>query len=132
VENPEEAYRVIAGALPPMVAAVMTPAEFEPIRRWLQQLPEPPPSPRLNGDEWLAGLGVFMLVVVATLPVLLPFLVIHGPIRALRISNGIAIALLFLTGYVYGYHARLRPLRSGLIMVVIGIAMVGLTIALGG
>jgi hypothetical protein len=132
VENPEEVYRVIADALPPMVASVMTPAEFEPIRRRLQQLPEPPPSPRLKRDEWLAGLGVCMLVVVATLPVVLPFLVIHDPIRSLRISNGIAIALLFLTGYVYGYDIRHRPLRSGLIMVVIGVAMVGLTIALGG
>jgi len=38
---------------------------------------------------------VFLLVVVATLPVVLPFLFVHDPKHALRISNGIAILLLF-------------------------------------
>jgi len=37
-----------------------------------------------------------------------------------------------LTGYVYGYHTGYRPLKSGLIVIVIGVAMVGMTIALGG
>ena len=132
-ENPEEAYRVIADALPPVLASVTTPAELEAMRRKLQQLPEPAQGPHLTKDELLAGLGVFLLVVVATLPVVLPFLFVHDhPTRALRISNGIAILLLFLTGYVYGYHTGHRPLRSALIMIVIGAAMVAITIALGG
>ena len=132
-ENPEEAYRVIADALPPVLASVTTPAEFEAMRRKLQQLPPPPQRPHLTRDEWLAGLGVFLLVVLATFPVVLPFLFDHDPARALRISNGIAVLLLFFTGYAYGhYTGGLRPLRSGLIMIVIGAAMVGITIALGG
>jgi hypothetical protein len=131
-KNPEEAYRVIAEALPPLLASVTTSAELEAIRQKLQQLPEPAQRPHLTKDEWLAGLGVFLLVVVATLPVVLPFLFVYDPTRALRISNSIAILLLFLIGYVYGYHTGHRPLRSGLIMIVIGAAMVGMTIALGG
>jgi hypothetical protein len=131
-KSPFEAHRVIADALPPVLAAVTTPTEFEEFRRRLQQLPEPPQRPHLTKDEWLAGVGVFLLVVVATLPVVLPFLLVHDPRRALRISNGIALLLLFLTGYLYGYHTGYRPLMSGLIMIVIGGAMVGMTIALGG
>ena len=131
-EDPDQAYRVIADALPPILASVTTPGEFESMRRKLRQLPEPPRHPHITKDEWLAGLGVFLLVVVATLPVVLPFLFVHDPTRALRISNGIAILLLFLTGYIYGHHTGYRPLRSGLLLIVIGIAMVGTTIALGG
>jgi hypothetical protein len=131
-ENREEAYRAIADYLPPVIASATTPTEFEVIRRRLQELPEQPLRPHLTRDEWLAGLGVFLLVVISTLPVILPFLLIHNPTRALRISNGIAILLLFVTGYLYGYHTGHRPLRSGLVMVVIGVAMVGMTIALGG
>lgn len=131
-ENPGKAYRVIADALPPVLASVTTPAELETIRQRLQQLPEPPRRPQLTKDEWLAGLGVFLLVVVSTFPVVLPFLFVGDPSRALRMSNAIAILLIFLTGYVYGYHTGHRPLRSGLVMTVIGTAMVGLTIALGG
>ena len=131
-KSPLEAHCVIADALPPVLAAVTTPTELEEFRRRLQQLPEPPQRPQLTKDEWLAGVGVFLLVVVATLPVVLPFLLVRDPKRALRISNGIAILLLFLTGYLYGYHTGYRPLRSGLIMVVFGAAMVAMTIALGG
>lgn len=131
-ENPSEAYRVIADALPPVLASVTTPAEFEAMRRKLQLLPEPPNHPGLSKDEWLGGLSVFLWVVVQTLPVLLPFLIVHNPIHALRISNGIALLLLFWTGYRYGYHTGYRPLTSGLIVTVIGAAMVGMTIALGG
>ena len=131
-KSPEKAYRVIAEALPPVIASVMTHVEFEAIRQKLQQSPEPPSQPKLTRDEWLGGVGVFLLVVVATFPVVLPFVFVHDPTRAIRISNGIAILLLFLTGYVYGYHTGHRPLRSGLIMTIIGGAMVGVTIALGG
>src|SRR3974390_1898347 len=128
--NPEQAYRAIADVLPPLISSTMTAAEFEAIRRRLQQSPDAPQHPQLTKQEWLGGLGVFLLVVVATLPVVLPFLFIHDPTRALRVSNGIAVLLLFLTGYVYGYHTGHRPLRSGLIMTVIGAAMVGSAIAL--
>jgi hypothetical protein len=86
-ESPEDAYRVIAEALPPLIASVMTPAEFEAIRRKLQQSPEPPLRPQLTKDEWLGGLGVFLLVVVATFPVVLPFVFVHDPTRAIRISK---------------------------------------------
>src|ERR1051325_7322354 len=42
--DPEKAQRLIAGALPPLVASVMQPAELESIRVRLNQLPEPPPT----------------------------------------------------------------------------------------
>ena len=40
--DPQRAHRLIADALPPMIAAVLKPAEFEEIRTRLTQLPEPP------------------------------------------------------------------------------------------
>ena len=51
---------------------------------------------------------------------------------ALRVSNGIAIAMLFLTGYSLGRHAGYHPWGVGLSMVGIGLLLVGITIALGG
>ncbi len=63
---------------------------------------------------------------------MIPFLVMHDAIRALRISNAIAIGLLFYGGYEYAKYSGFRPWRTGLIMVAIGVALVALTIALGG
>ena len=77
-------------------------------------------------------MGVFLLVFLATFPVVLPFLLIRRPGLALRISNLAAVILLFLTGYAYGKYSGYRPLRIGSWMVLVGLGMVGLTIALGG
>ncbi len=53
-----------------------------------------------------------------------------GP--AMRVSNAIAVALLFLTGYAYGRIAGRSPVWAGIAMVVLGSVLVGLTMALGG
>ena len=127
-----KAHRIIADAMPPLLASVVSPAQFEEMRLKLKQLPEPTERPRLTKDNWLAGVGVFLLVFTATLPVVLPFAVLSAPTRALRISNAIAILMLFIAGYALGRFAGHRPWRMALAMVVVGVAMVGLTIALGG
>jgi len=128
----EEAYRVIAGALPPLVASVFQPAELERVRLHLNRLPEPPAHPRLLGRDWWGALGVFLLVFLVTLPVVLPFVFAREPMRALRFSNGIAIGMMFLTGYAFGRSAGYHPWAMGVAMVGVGCALVGLTIALGG
>jgi hypothetical protein len=129
---PEQAHRVIADALPPVVAAALGPAEYESVRRKLVQLPEPPSRPRLEKAEWLGGLAVFLWVFVTTFPVSIPFIFMHSVERAMRFSNGIAVALLFLTGYAFGRIVGYHPWLSGAAMVVLGTALVGATIALGG
>jgi VIT1/CCC1 family predicted Fe2+/Mn2+ transporter len=72
------------------------------------------------------------LVFLSTLPPILPFLFLTDIQLALRISNAIAIAMLFGCGYAFAQHTGLGPWRSGLVMVAIGCAMVGIAIALGG
>jgi site-specific recombinase XerD len=51
---------------------------------------------------------------------------------ALRISNAIAIGMLFMTGWVFGRITGRRPWVMGLAMVALGAVLVGLTMALGG
>jgi hypothetical protein len=131
VSDPSRAHRIIADSMPPLLASVTTPAEFEVMRLRLNQLPDPG-RPGLTRTDWLAALGVFLLVLGATLPVCLPFVFVADPTRALRTSNGIAIVLLFMTGYVFGRYAGYHPWRLGLGTVFVGSAMVGLAIALGG
>jgi len=126
------AHCIIAAELPPLLASVLPEAEFEVMRRKLTQLPEPPAHPGLDKDDWLAAAGVFLLVFLSTFPVAVPFIFVHQARLALRISNAVAIAMLFLCGYAFGLYSGFRPVRVGLVMVGVGIALVGLTIALGG
>jgi len=132
VSDPTLAHRVIANALPPRLASLLSPAELEGMRQKLNELPEPPARPRLSRNNWLGALGVFLIVFVTTLPVLLPFTFVDDPRLALRTSNAIAVVLLFLTGYRVGQYAGYRPREMGLVMVILGGALVGITISLGG
>jgi len=132
LSDPSAAHRVIADALPPRVASVLSPAEFEVIRQKLNQLPEPPVRPGLGRDHWLGALGVFLIVFVSTLPVVLPFIFVSDPRLALRTSNAVAVVLLFLVGYRFGQNAGHRPWAMGFAIVILGSAMVGITISLGG
>ena len=129
---PEAAHRVIADALPPMVAATLGPAEYESMRQKLLRLPEPPSRPRLRKEEWRGAFGVFLLVFLTTFPVAIPFIIMDEVGRAMRVSNAIAIVLLFLTGYAFGRIAEYRPWLTGLAMVVLGSALAAITMALGG
>jgi len=130
--TPENAHRVIAGVLPPSVVSALQPPEFEKIRLHLNQLPEPPARPRLHSRDWRGAVGVFLLVFLSTFPVVLPFIFMHDAMRALRFSNAIAVAMLFLTGYAFGRCASHRPLVMGVSMVALGSMLVAITIALGG
>jgi hypothetical protein len=129
--DPERAQRLIGDALP-LVGSVLEPAELEAMRLRLKQLPEPPRRARLGKDDWRGALGVFLLVFLSTFPVVIPFIVMSDAVRALRVSNAIAVVLLFLAGYTFGRLTGRRPVWVGGAMVVLGSILVGITIALGG
>jgi hypothetical protein len=130
--DPQKAQRLVAGALPPLVASVIQPGELESIRQRLQQLPEPPPVARLSKTDWLGALAVFLVVFLSTFPVALPFIFLDHATRAMRLSNAIAIGMLFIAGMAYGRAVGRSPWGFGISMVILGGVLVALTIALGG
>jgi VIT1/CCC1 family predicted Fe2+/Mn2+ transporter len=86
----------------------------------------------LTLDDWMTGFAVFLLVSVTALPAALPFLLIEEPHRALRASNGLLVALLFLIGWLWGRHIRVSALLSALTLTGIGVGLVAIAIRLGG
>ncbi|HET9538596.1 MAG TPA: VIT1/CCC1 transporter family protein [Mesorhizobium sp.] len=130
--DPDAGRRTLADALPAPLVSVLSRDELESLRQRLTKLPESPKRPGLTKDEWLGALGICVLVVLSTIPVIIPFLFIDELRPALRVSNAIAIAMLFMCGYVFARTAGLRPWPTGLVMVAIGAVMVGIAIVLGG
>jgi len=122
--HPAHARQVIHDALPARVAEALDPTAVERIHTYLQKLP-PPGRLRLTAENWRGSLGVFLLVFLSTFPVALPFLFLPQAATALRVSNAIAILMLFGAGHMLGAYAGLNRFLTGL-------AMVAITIALGG
>lgn len=132
IEDPERGLLILSSALPPLIASVMEPAELESIRQRLRALPEPPQQVRLTRKDLLGAAAVFLLVFLSTFPVAVPFLLVNDARSALRISNAVAIGMLFLGGYAYAHHAGMRRWLLGIGMVLLGSLLVAMTIALGG
>lgn len=127
----DAAQQVVADALPPLLASTVEPEQLEAMRLKLGQLPEPE-RPQLTKRDWLGALGICLLSFLSTFPIVIPFLFIGDARLALRVSNAVAIAMLFLCGFVFGRCAGLRPIMMGIVMVALGGTLVGVAIALGG
>jgi len=125
-------HQLLIDALPPAVAAVLSPMEVERMRRRLARLPEPSAVVSLNRDDFVGAGRVFLLVFLSTFPVVIPFFVIREVSLALRASNIVAIVMMFATGWSLGRYTGRSGTRTGLGMVALGLALVAITMALGG
>ncbi len=122
----------ISDAAPPILAQNLSTGEIGRLRAAFAAMPEAPARAHLDAHDWRGALGVFLLVFVSTFPVVLPFFFATDAMLALRISNVIAVAMMFATGYAFGRLAGYRPVLTGGVMVVLGAVLVAMTIALGG
>jgi hypothetical protein len=128
----KKGQQIIAEALPPLLASVLQPPELEALRQRLKALPEPPDHARLQRDDLRGAVGVCLLVFLSTFPVVLPFIIMQNTRLALRLSNAIAIVMLFIAGYAFGRIGGRHPWLRGIFMVVVGLILVAITVALGG
>jgi VIT1/CCC1 family predicted Fe2+/Mn2+ transporter len=130
--DPQDAHAGIAEALPGHLGEGVGPEGLEDIRRRLVALPEPPSRVRLGKDDYIGALGVFLLVVLSTFPVVVPFMFMSEMTRAMRTSNAVALVMLFAGGYELGRYAGGVAWKAGLAMAAIGAVLVSIIMALGG
>jgi VIT1/CCC1 family predicted Fe2+/Mn2+ transporter len=123
---------LIAEALPPRLAAVAGPEELESLRRRLVEYSSMPVPPRLGWDDFRGAVGVFLLVVLSTFPLVVPFLLLEQTALAVRLSNLVGLGVLFIAGWVLAKYAGAKPWQGGLAMAVTGAVLITAIIALGG
>ena len=86
----------------------------------------------LRREDFYGAIACFWLVFVACFPAAVPFFIFSQPHFALRVSNFLLIALLFLVGQKWARYAGVNRLLAGSVMVAIGLTLVGVAILLGG
>jgi len=91
-----------------------------------------PVSMTFRRNEWMPALAIFVLVAATAVPAVLPFIVVRDTQLALRLSNGLMVALLFVVGFRWARYIDLNPWLAGLTLTTLGVLLVGLAIALGG
>ena len=135
--TPDEgaAAALVAGSLDPTLADISSPEERRRLYRDIVQVVRRLPAEkiRVTRDDLWGALASFWLVVLSTIPAAIPFLVFRNEPRfALRVSNGLLIALIFLVGFRWARHTGGSGWRIGLALSLVGMALVAIAIALGG
>jgi hypothetical protein len=122
----------IAEALPPVIVSAIGTEGLDQIRKKLIDLPRAPHYVRVTMDDIKTALGIFLLVFISTFPVVIPFIFIGDTQIALRVSNLIAIFMMFLCGWSVAKYVGFNKWKMSIAMILIGVVLVAITIALGG
>ncbi|HEY6978321.1 MAG TPA: VIT1/CCC1 transporter family protein, partial [Chitinophagaceae bacterium] len=130
--RPEKARAFIADALPPIISSVLETESLEHIRKALLKIPESNLRVHITMKDVKIAVGIFLLVFFSTFPVALPFAFIQNVQLALRISNLVAIVLMFICGWFLAKYGGYNRWLMGFTMTLLGILLVAVTIALGG
>lgn len=88
--------------------------------------------PSIHRDDIIGGIAVGLIIMVATLPVVLPFVFISDVDVAVHVSSLVTLVLQFVVGYWWGRTVGANPWRVGAGVTCVGLTLVLITIALGG
>jgi hypothetical protein len=128
------ARSLVAGELDDLLLNVTSAAERESLYAHVAANLKSAPSKVgivTTSDLWGAAAS-FCLVALASLPAAIPFLMIDEAHLALRVSNAILLATLFVTGYWWARYTLGKPWLVGFAFLIGGTVLVLVAIALGG
>jgi VIT1/CCC1 family predicted Fe2+/Mn2+ transporter len=133
--TPEAGAELIAGELDERLERLSEPEErrqlYAGIYRKVRGLELRPV--RLQADDVYGGIAIFLVALISTLPVIVPLIFVRNdPFLALRISNLVAIGMLFALGWRWARYVGTRPLITGGALALLGVLMVLVAIPLGG
>lgn len=131
----DEAIGLIAAELDGRLAPLASPDErralYERISERARGMPLTPIS--LEREDLYGALATVLVAIVVTLPAVAPFIFLaDAPLLALRVSNGVAILMLFLIGWRWAREVGARPVITGAALALLGVLMVVVAIPLGG
>ena len=90
------------------------------------------PKTKLKWADMLGALVVFVLVVLTTIPAVIPFLLISDLQMALRVSNSLLVVMLFYVGFRWAGETNTNRWIAGVIVTLVGVAMSIVAEVLGG
>lgn len=131
-KNPDNAKKIISDEMSPLVGPFMKTDDLENIRQELLRVPMQPQKLSLHPENLFTTVAIFIYVFLSTFPVVIPFLFIKEPAKALRVSNAVAIIIMFICGWLLGRYSGRKPWFTGFMMSLIGIILVTIAISLGG
>jgi VIT1/CCC1 family predicted Fe2+/Mn2+ transporter len=135
VQNPsqtDEAKSYISEELPSVIVSAIGAEGLEQLRNKLTGIPNTSVDVRLKLLDVKEAIAIFFLIFISTFPVVIPFVVIDDTQIALRVSNLVAIVMMFFCGWQVARYVGYNKWKMSITVTLIGIMLVAVTIALGG
>lgn len=129
-----EANEHVARALDDRLGPLTRDEDRTQVHRWvLERIRSEAPAPaRLAWADVLGATAVALIVIVATLPILVPFLFVDDATLAVRLSHGVAVLELALLGAWWARLVGASVWRISLALTILGLALAAITVLLGG
>lgn len=133
-QSEDDAVTVLADELDDSLLEALTQEERDKLYRALFRRfhTKPLRENSIRRDDIYGAIAVFLLAVFATLPVALPFLISRDPFVAIRLSNIIAISILFFVGFRWAKYIYANPWLVGSALAIFGFVIVLIAIPMGG
>jgi VIT1/CCC1 family predicted Fe2+/Mn2+ transporter len=133
-DSQDEARELVADELDELLTRVTAEGQRRSLYDTIVQRMRSDPLPlnRLRKEDIFGGIAAGLLVFACSFPAALPFFFIDDPRLALRVSNILLLGLLFYVGYRFARDTMARPWLTGAVFLLVGVVLVGATIALGG
>jgi len=128
----ETSRNLLRDELPPLISSILEPDEIDKLNHRLIKVDILPLKREKKFSDFRAAFLIFLLVFTCTFPVALPFIFLTNTALALRISNGIALLIIFFGGISVGKYSGFHPSWTGTALMILGIILVAITMALGG
>jgi VIT1/CCC1 family predicted Fe2+/Mn2+ transporter len=132
--SPAEAREIAADILSFALDSIAEPARREQAVTWfLEGSARMALKPtRAAREDFLTALACFLVVFLSTLPVAVPFMLLANKVLALRLSNVLALGMLFGIGWQWAKLVEASRWWTGFLMLLLGAILVAVTVALGG
>lgn len=130
--NMEDSRKLVRNEIPPLLSSLLHDTEIDELATRITKLPRADSPYLLTPHDFVSGVQIFALVSLCTLPVALPFGLVNDVGVALRTSNAIALVMLFIGGFSLARYAGFSPWWTACAYSAVGVALVSLTMALGG
>jgi len=125
------ARAAVADELPGAMARSLGEDGLELLRQRLTAAATPT-STRLRGRDYGDAFIVFLLVVLSTFPLVIPFMLTTDTAHALLWSRLVAVGMLFLAGGLLARYSGGNVFLNGLTMAALGALLMAAIMALGG
>jgi hypothetical protein len=130
--NITESRNRVRDNMNPLISDLMDEETIDQLSEKIKNLPVTSLKNTLVFKDFTSAVQIFLIVFLITFPVAIPFIFIRDVALAMRLSNAVALVLLFIGGFALARYAGLKPIITALAYTTIGAFMVVMAMALGG